>query len=42
MAAPSCDPDIARGSCVQVCRNEGDEGELEGEVTPAINGKNTK
>lgn len=42
MAAPSCDPDIARGSCMQVCGNEGDEGELEGEGTPAISGKTTK
>lgn len=42
MAAPSCDPDIARGSCMQVCRNEGGEGELEGEGTPAINGKTTE
>lgn len=27
---------------MQVCQNEGDEGELEGEGTPAINGKTTK
>lgn len=41
VAAPSCDPDIGRGLCMQVCGNEGNEGEL-GEGTPAINGKTTK
>lgn len=42
MAAPSCDPDIAGSSCLRVCGNEGDEGEWEGERTPAISGKTTK
>jgi len=42
VAAPSCDPDIAGGSCMELCGNEGDEGELEGEGTPAIHGKTTK
>lgn len=27
---------------MQVCQNEGGEGELEGEGTPAINGKTTE